>query len=118
MPATKFICPKGKKIPITECLKGCPEKERCMFLPTLRAIAKTLNRNLKEPSVTELIAGVRETYLRKTTDYSKNLAREVRKGLKENALKCQHTGGLPPLGYNVDKASRQLVINPEEAAAV
>lgn len=50
--------------------------------------------------------------------YSKNLAREVRKGLKENALKCQHTGGLPPLGYNVDKASRQLVINHEEAAAV
>ena len=70
MPATKFICPKGKKIPIMECLKGCPEKERCMFLPTLRAISKTLNRNLKEPSVTELIAGVRETYLRKTTDYA------------------------------------------------
>lgn len=28
--------------------------------------------------------------------YSKNLAREV---MKENALKCKHTGGLPPLGY-------------------
>lgn len=50
--------------------------------------------------------------------YSKNLAREVRKGLKENALKCQHTGGRPPLGYDVDPASRQLVINPEEAEAV
>lgn len=31
--------------------------------------------------------------------YSKNLAREVMKEMKENALKCKHTGGLPPLGY-------------------
>ena len=50
--------------------------------------------------------------------YSKNLAREVKKGLKENALKCQHTGGRPPLGYDVDEATRQLVINPVEAEAV
>ncbi len=50
--------------------------------------------------------------------YSKNLAREVRKGLKENALKCQHTGGRPPLGYDVDKETRQLIINPVEAEAV
>ena len=41
-----------------------------MFLPTLRAIAKTLDRGIKEPTVTELIAGVRETYLKKTTDYT------------------------------------------------
>ena len=32
--------------------------------------------------------------------YSKNLAREVMKGLTENALQGKHTGGLPPLGYN------------------
>ncbi len=50
--------------------------------------------------------------------YSKNLAREVRKGLKENALKCKHTGGRPPLGYDVDAETRRLVINPIEAAAV
>ena len=42
--------------------------------------------------------------------YSRNLAREVRKGLKENALKCKHTGGLPPLGYDVDKNTRLIVI--------
>ena len=70
MPATRFICPNGGRILIAECLKGCPEQERCMFLPTLRAISKTLNRNLKEPSVTELISGVRETYLKKVTDYA------------------------------------------------
>ena len=29
--------------------------------------------------------------------YSANLAREVKKGLKENALDCKHNGGSPPL---------------------
>ena len=43
-----------------------------MFLPTLRAIAKSLHRDITEPTVTELIAGVRETYLKKTTDYAVN----------------------------------------------
>lgn len=50
--------------------------------------------------------------------YSQNLSREVMKGLKENALQCKHTGGLPPLGYDVDPVTKQLVINPEEAEAV
>jgi len=40
------------------------------------------------------------------------------KGLKENALQGKHTGGLPPLGYDVDKDTRMLVINPREAEAV
>ena len=50
--------------------------------------------------------------------YSKNLAREVRKGPKENALKGIHNGGIPPLGFDVDKESRKLVINEVEAEAV
>ena len=70
MPATKFICSDGVEIPVLKCLNKCRQKERCMFLPTLRAIAKTLDRGIKEPTVTELIAGVRETYLKKTTDYT------------------------------------------------
>ena len=41
-----------------------------MFLPTLRAVAKSLDRKLDEPTVTELIAGVRETYLKKTSAYA------------------------------------------------
>lgn len=41
-----------------------------MLLPTLRAIASSLNRELVGVSVTELITGTRETYLKKTTDYS------------------------------------------------
>ena len=49
--------------------------------------------------------------------YSKNLGREVMKGLKENAIKCKHNGGCPPLGYELDE-SKRLIINPHEAEAV
>lgn len=50
--------------------------------------------------------------------YSKNLAREVEKGKKENAMQCKHVGGIPPLGYDVDTVSKKLIINPSEAEAV
>lgn len=50
--------------------------------------------------------------------YSKNLSREVRKGMNENAIKGLHTGGLPPLGYDVDPETKKLVINEKEADAV
>ncbi len=49
--------------------------------------------------------------------YSKNLAREVMKGMRETALQCKHTGGIPPLGYDVG-ADRQYVINQTEAEAI
>ncbi len=49
--------------------------------------------------------------------YSANLAREVKKGLKENALQCKHTGGKPPFGYDIDFEKR-YIINKEEAEAV
>lgn len=70
MGATEFICPSGNRVPITTCLKRCTSGKRCMFLPTLRAVAKSLDRNIKEPTVTELLCGTRETYLKKTTDYA------------------------------------------------
>lgn len=50
--------------------------------------------------------------------YSQNLAREVMKGMKETALQCKHTGGKPPLGYDVDKETKRLVINEYEAETV
>lgn len=50
--------------------------------------------------------------------YSKNLRREVMKGLKENALSCRHTGGTPCLGYDVDKDTMRLIVNEWEAEAV
>ena len=70
MPATKFICPDGNCVPIEDCLRSCPHCQRCMFLPTLRAVANSLDRQLSEPTVTELIAGTRETFLKKKTDYA------------------------------------------------
>ena len=70
MLATKFICSDGKRIDIADCLSTCPNNQRCMFLPTLRAVAKSLDRKISEPTVTELISGTRETFLKKTTDYA------------------------------------------------
>lgn len=49
--------------------------------------------------------------------YSKNLAREVMKGMRETAFQGRHTGGVPPLGYNVDKDGNYS-INESEAAIV
>ncbi|WP_084295298.1 recombinase family protein [Caldanaerobius polysaccharolyticus] len=48
--------------------------------------------------------------------YSKNLAREVMKGLKENAYKARFNGGIPPLGYDIKDG--HYVINEKEAEAV
>jgi len=50
--------------------------------------------------------------------YSKNLAREVMKGLLENAKEAKFNGGIPPLGYDVDPATQKYVVNEEEAKAV
>jgi len=49
--------------------------------------------------------------------YSRNLAKEVIKGLRENAYKCQHTGGQPPLGYDV-APDKKYVINEAEAPII
>lgn len=49
--------------------------------------------------------------------YSKNLAREVRKGMKENALKAKHNGGIPPLGYDVTP-DKKYILNQTEAMTV
>ncbi|MBO4780386.1 MAG: hypothetical protein J5497_07100 [Selenomonadaceae bacterium] len=70
MPATKFICPSGQHIRIEECLRSCPNNQHCMFLPTLRAVANSIDRQISEPTVTELIAGTRETFLKRTTNFA------------------------------------------------
>lgn len=49
--------------------------------------------------------------------YSRNLSREVKKGMRENALKCKFNGGTPPLGYDVDE-DKNYVINAHEAEAI
>lgn len=73
MPATKFICPNSKSIAISECLSFCPFGSRCMAKPTLNAVADSVkDRGLKSFSVTELINGTREMYLKKTCEYHIN----------------------------------------------
>ena len=49
--------------------------------------------------------------------YIKNLSREIMKGLKENAYQAKFTGGVPPLGYDIDE-NLHYVINPAEAEIV
>lgn len=73
-------------------------------------------------SVTEQLDGSPESIILESVlegmaeYYSQNLAREVRKGLFENAKRSLHTGGRPPLGYSV--LDKHLVINEPEAEAV
>ena len=50
--------------------------------------------------------------------YSKNLAREVMKGLSENAYQAKHNGGIPLYGYDVDPETKKYIINEHEAGAV
>ena len=61
-----------------------------------------------EGQMTEAIIEVLDQY------YSANLAEEVLKGMRENALKGQSTGGRPPLGYKYDE-NGFLEINQETA---
>ena len=49
--------------------------------------------------------------------YSKNLSREVMKGMYENFENLKHTAGIPPLGFDVDH-NQMYVINEEEAETV
>lgn len=50
--------------------------------------------------------------------YSKNLSKEVMRGMRYNAERCISTGGTPPLGFNVDSKTRKLVVNEDEAEIV
>lgn len=49
--------------------------------------------------------------------YSANLAREVMKGMTENALQAKHIGGAPPIGYDVAK-DKSYIINEQESPIV
>lgn len=50
--------------------------------------------------------------------YVANLKSEILKGLKENVYAGTTTGGIPPLGYNVDPITKKYVINSVEKEAV
>lgn len=66
--------------------------------------------NSAEPKIMKTLMWAMSEY------YVDNLAAETRKGLKENALKGLHNGGVAPFGYNV--VDRRYVINELEAEYV
>ncbi len=63
----------------------------------------------------DLLRGILETL---NEYYSQNLGREVEKGKKENAIQGKHVGGIPPLGYDVDRETMLLTVNERESRAV
>ncbi|MGX4583027.1 recombinase family protein [Paenibacillus chitinolyticus] len=79
---------------------------------------------IKLLSVTENLDGSPESVIMESLlegmaeYYSKNLAREVMKGMKETAYQCKHTGGLPPIGYAVDPTTKKYVVNEDERGIV
>ena len=50
--------------------------------------------------------------------YSKNLARGVKRGMRENALKCMSVGGRTPLGYKINPETKKYMIDEGGAAIV
>ena len=50
--------------------------------------------------------------------YSKNLARGVMRGMRENAINCKAVGGICPTGYKIDRASMKYVIDEEKAGII
>ena len=71
MPATKFTCYNGDNILIQQCLRNCAHCNRCMALNTLEILAASVkDRGLDKPSVTELLCGTREVFLKHTTEYA------------------------------------------------
>lgn len=66
---THFICPDGEKTLITDCLAKCRLDNRCLARPLLCAAGES-RPWLGMPSVTQLIAGTRESYLKIVKDYA------------------------------------------------
>ena len=85
--------------------------------------SKLKKNNVSIASVLERIDGSPESVMMEAMlegmaeYYSKNLSREVMKGMNETALQCRHTGGCTPLGYDLN-SDRMLIINPHEAESV
>jgi site-specific DNA recombinase len=78
---------------------------------TVESVTENLDGSPESVILESMLEGMAEYY-------SANLAREVMKGMTETAHKAQHTGGIPPLGYDVDKETKQYMINETEAEAV
>ncbi len=78
---------------------------------TLRSVLENLDGSPESLILESLLEGM-------AAYYSQNLSRESLKGQMENGYKCLHNGGLPPLGYDIDKTTKKYVINEKEAEIV
>ena len=76
----------------------------------LRSVVENFDDSPESVILESLMEGLAEYY-------SKNLAREVMKGMKENAYNGKHTGGYVPFGYRVTPDKR-IEVNDHEAEAV
>lgn len=78
--------------------------------------------NVKVVSVTEYLGEGSESVLLEAMleamaeTYSRQLSENVRRGMRESALKCQVVGGSVPLGF--DTVDKKYVINKKEAEIV
>lgn len=77
----------------------------------VRSVIENLDDSPESVILQSVIEGMNEYY-------SRNLARETMKGLKENAYSGKHTGGMPPLGYRVNPETTRIEIDENEAEAV
>jgi len=73
MPAIGFICPDHQRVTFEECFRECRLKDglpcnRCKALPFLRKCARQREWT-GEPSTTQLLRGIRESWLKITRDY-------------------------------------------------
>ena len=76
MPSIGFICPDKERVLFEECFKGCRLSDtlpcgRCKALPYLRKCSQQRGWT-GEPSTTQLIRGVRESWLKITRPYYVN----------------------------------------------
>jgi site-specific DNA recombinase len=56
--------------------------------------------------------------IRAAADFIRNLSQETRKGQQAGAENCQHMGGKPPYGFQVDRDTKLLEIDETTAPAV
>lgn len=78
---------------------------------TVHSVLENLDDSPESIMLESVLEGMNEYY-------SQNLARETMKGMKETAFQCKHTGGIPPLGYDIDETTKRLVLNEYEAETV
>lgn len=81
------------------------------FGVTTESVTQPLDNSPEAVLLEALLEGMDEYY-------SLDLAREVMKGMRENAEKGIHTGGRPPYGFRLNPETMQLEVDPEKARAV